>query len=69
MLKNIAKLWLHADDSASLGIDLGTSGIRSAVVDASGNVLATARADYGKIDPDQIDALFWGKGVVNCWKD
>ena len=42
----------------SLGIDLGTSGIRSAVVDASGNVLATARADYGKLDPDQIDAHF-----------
>ena len=53
----------------SLGIDLGTSGIRSAVVDASGNVLATARADYGKLDPDQIDALFWWKGVVNCLKD
>ena len=53
----------------SLGIDLGTSGIRSAVVDASGNVLATARADYGKFDPDQIDARVWWKGVVDCLKD
>lgn len=50
----------------ALGIDLGTSGIRSAVVDASGEVLASARADYGPLNPDRVDANLWWEGVTRC---
>lgn len=50
----------------SLGIDLGTSGIRSAVVDGSGAVLSMARANYAPQDPDKVDADIWWNGVVDC---
>ena len=53
----------------SLGIDLGTSGIRSAVVDESGAVLSMARASYRSHDPKQINALVWWIGVVDCIKN
>lgn len=36
----------------ALGIDLGTSGIRSAIVDQDGAVLCMARASYGEQNPD-----------------
>ncbi|MEM1273739.1 MAG: FGGY-family carbohydrate kinase [Pseudomonadota bacterium] len=48
----------------SLGIDLGTSGIRTAVVDGTGAVLSMARADYpgrASADPDA-----WWAGVSEC---
>ncbi|OAN79535.1 carbohydrate kinase [Jannaschia sp. EhC01] len=50
----------------SLGIDLGTSGIRSAVIDGAGDVVSMARASYGTQDPDWIDADTWWTGVVEC---
>lgn len=50
----------------ALGIDLGTSGIRSAVIDGDGTVIASARADHGKTDPDNIDANAWWHGVSAC---
>ena len=50
----------------SLGIDLGTSGIRSAVVDEHGAVISTARASYAPQNPDSIDANSWWNGVVEC---
>lgn len=50
----------------ALGIDLGTSGIRSAVVDAGGAVVSTARGEYGHITPDIIDANVWWRGVTDC---
>lgn len=50
----------------SLGIDLGTSGIRSAVIDVDGAVVATARGAYGPQDPGRIDADTWWEGVVGC---
>ncbi len=50
----------------ALGIDLGTSGIRSAVVDADGGVVSMARAAYGEVDPDRIDAGAWWAGVEAC---
>lgn len=50
----------------SLGIDLGTSGIRSAVVDESGALCSMARADYVPQDPDKINADHWWSGVVAC---
>ena len=50
----------------SLGIDLGTSGIRSAVVDGAGMVCAQARADYDPQDPEKIDANSWWDGVERC---
>lgn len=50
----------------SLGIDLGTSGIRSAVIDAEGTVISMARGTYGHQDPDAIDANVWWTGVEVC---
>lgn len=50
----------------ALGIDLGTSGIRSAIVDQDGAVLCMARASYGEQNPDQISAQIWWDGVVDC---
>ncbi len=50
----------------ALGIDLGTSGIRSAVVDATGSVVARARAAYKPQIADKIDAEIWWDGVQQC---
>lgn len=50
----------------SLGIDLGTSGIRSAIVDEAGAVLSMARASYGEQDPDKVDADLWWEGAARC---
>ncbi|MEM7721266.1 MAG: FGGY-family carbohydrate kinase [Pseudomonadota bacterium] len=48
----------------SLGLDLGTSGLRSAVVDADGRVLSQARADYP--GDASRDAEVWWAGAVSC---
>ncbi|ABD54313.1 FGGY-family carbohydrate kinase [Jannaschia sp. CCS1] len=50
----------------SLGIDLGTSGIRSAVVNGAGEVVSTARGTYGPQDAAAIDATVWWNGVLEC---
>jgi sugar (pentulose or hexulose) kinase len=50
----------------SLGLDLGTSGIRTAVVDEGGAVLSMARANYAPQNPDKIDAEIWWNGAVDC---
>ncbi|GAB5447658.1 FGGY-family carbohydrate kinase [Gymnodinialimonas sp.] len=50
----------------SLGIDLGTSGIRSAVIDRAGKVVSMARGSYGVQNPDAVDANLWWTGVEKC---
>ena len=50
----------------SLGIDIGTSGIRTAVLDAAGVVIASARAPHAAQDPDNIDASAWWGSVKSC---
>ena len=50
----------------ALGLDLGTSGIRSAVVDEQGKVMSMARGAYGETDPAHIDANVWWHGVNAC---
>jgi len=50
----------------SLGLDLGTSGVRSAVIDAAGNVVSDARATYPATNPDAIDAMAWWDGAAAC---
>ncbi|MCF2869839.1 FGGY-family carbohydrate kinase [Octadecabacter sp. G9-8] len=50
----------------SLGLDLGTSGVRSAVLDDAGNVVSMARAPYPATDPDNIDAMAWWHGAAAC---
>lgn len=52
--------------SLSLGIDLGTSGIRTAVVDLEGKVISMARANYAPQDPGHIDANIWWNGAADC---
>lgn len=50
----------------ALGIDLGTSGVRSAVIDASGQMLAAARAEYGPAPHDHRDPERWWSAVLTC---
>ena len=52
--------------SLALGIDLGTSGIRTAVVDDSGRVLSMVRSTHPPQDPGRIDALNWWQAVESC---
>lgn len=51
----------------SLGVDIGTSGIRSAVVSPQGEVLSMA--DVGHLpqaDPDRIDPELWWQATRTC---
>lgn len=50
----------------ALGIDLGSSGVRSAVIDVQGNVIAEARATYGPDAQDYRDPECWWTAVVQC---
>ncbi|MGR3467789.1 MAG: FGGY-family carbohydrate kinase [Shimia sp.] len=50
----------------SLGIDLGTSGVRSAVLDASGAVVAQARGAYGTTPADRRDPEAWWSAARDC---
>ncbi|MEL7106537.1 MAG: FGGY-family carbohydrate kinase [Pseudomonadota bacterium] len=52
--------------SLRLGIDIGTSGVRSAVIDAGGAVVSSARASHPAQDPDRIDADKWWDAVAAC---
>ncbi|WP_421854953.1 FGGY-family carbohydrate kinase [Oricola sp.] len=50
----------------ALGIDVGTSGVRTAVRDRDGAVLSMARTDHLPQDPDWIDAALWWEAVETC---
>lgn len=50
----------------ALGIDIGTSGVRSAVVDSGGAVLSQARQVHLPQSPDSIDATKWWIAVELC---
>ncbi|MCK0094124.1 FGGY-family carbohydrate kinase [Yoonia sp. F2084L] len=52
----------------SLGIDIGTSGVRTAVLDEIGAVVATARAPHVPQDLARIDAMGWWQAVKDCLK-
>jgi len=52
--------------SLSLGIDIGTSGVRAAVIDADHTCLAMARATHLPQDPARIDADLWWRAVRTC---
>ena len=52
--------------SLALGIDLGTSGIRTAVLDECGEVLSMARSTHPPQDQDCIDAAKWWQAVETC---
>ncbi|WP_424969744.1 FGGY-family carbohydrate kinase [Dinoroseobacter sp. S76] len=50
-----------------LGIDIGTSGIRSAVLEADGTQISSARAAHlPQPDPDRIDAEAWWQATCTC---
>ncbi len=49
-----------------LGIDIGTSGVRTAVLDEDGCVLSMAQAEHLPQYPDGIDAEKWWIAVQNC---
>ncbi|MEL7091340.1 MAG: FGGY-family carbohydrate kinase [Pseudomonadota bacterium] len=50
----------------ALGIDIGTSGVRTAVVDADRQVLSMARAQHLPQHGDKIDANLWWDAVRTC---
>ena len=50
----------------ALGIDLGTSGVRSAVIARDGTVIADARYDYGGGDDDKRSPECWWRAVREC---
>ena len=52
--------------SLILGVDIGTSGVRSAVIDDTGNVLSMARASHLPQNPDNIDATLWWVATATC---
>ena len=52
----------------SLGIDLGTSGVRTAVIDTSGNVLSSVKTTHLPQNEDAIDATKWWVTVQDCIK-
>jgi sugar (pentulose or hexulose) kinase len=51
--------------SLALGIDIGTSGVRSAVLE-DGTLVAEARAAHPPQDPARIDASGWWTAVAQC---
>lgn len=50
----------------SLGLDIGTSGIRTAVVRPDRGVLSMASVGHTRQDPDRIDATAWWDAVCSC---
>ncbi|NSX53531.1 FGGY-family carbohydrate kinase [Parasulfitobacter algicola] len=50
----------------SLGIDIGTSGIRTAVLNKVGDLISSQRVAHEPQDPNQIDAMAWWRSVVQC---
>ena len=50
----------------ALGIDIGTSGVRTAVLDEKGIPVSTMRADHEAQDPNNIDADLWWQAVRTC---
>lgn len=50
----------------ALGIDLGTSGVRTAVIDAQGQILGMARASYGSDPDNRRDPDRWWRAVCEC---
>lgn len=52
----------------SLGIDIGTSGIRTAVVAPDGMVLSMASTGHLRQDPERIDAELWWQATHACLK-
>lgn len=53
-----------------LGIDVGTSGVRTAVVDGKGKLVSSARAKHptppADLEPGQAKAQDWWKAVTSC---
>ncbi|MEM7290971.1 MAG: carbohydrate kinase, partial [Pseudomonadota bacterium] len=50
----------------SLGIDLGTSGVRTAVLDENLHTVSMARVGHLAQDASNIDAEKWWQAVQNC---
>lgn len=61
--------WRGADSAGPplfLGIDIGTTGVRSAVVDREGGVVATARTAHRPQEPGREDARLWWDAARDC---
>ena len=54
--------------SLALGIDVGTSGVRTAVIDTSGQLVSMAMQEHAPQDPNMIRAELWWDTVRTCLK-
>ena len=52
--------------SLSLGIDVGTSGVRAMVIDARGEVVSSSRAQLPSPDDGRQDAELWWLALQDC---
>lgn len=52
--------------SLRIGIDIGTSGVRTAVIDEMGNPLSSARAAHEPQHGSRLDASKWWDAVAKC---
>lgn len=50
----------------SLGIDIGTSGVRTAVLDDAGTLVSMARSPHPPQDAENINAVAWWQAVQSC---
>ena len=50
----------------ALGIDIGTSGVRTAVLDQDGNLISMAKAPHLPQPNKDLDANLWWDAVQNC---
>ncbi|MEM7046718.1 MAG: FGGY-family carbohydrate kinase [Pseudomonadota bacterium] len=55
--------------SLALGIDIGTSGVRTAVTDEAGRVLSMRRTAHLSPSPERMDASLWWQVVKKCVAD
>ncbi len=55
-----------AERLLSLGIDIGTSGIRTAVVSSAGKVLSMTSVEHLQQEPKRIDAELWWEATRAC---
>lgn len=50
----------------ALGIDIGTGGVRTAVLDRDGNLISMAKAQHVPQPDTDLDANLWWEAVQNC---
>ncbi len=66
MRKSTARRLRDAEQVLALGVDIGTTGVRTAVVDARGRILSSARKAHLSPQDGDVDAEDWWQAVRLC---